>query len=87
MKILQKNGGFKPEELRAYTYIIYGNIISQMKGVVAASFRLRIEIKSVENRVRFTSAIHTTASLPLHILSATRLCSVWRIRPCFCIFR
>jgi len=51
MKIIS-DGGFTQQELQRYTWIIYGNIISQMKAVIAASYRLRIEIQSEEARVR-----------------------------------
>eukprot|EP01087_Luapelamoeba_hula_P007340 TRINITY_DN1799_c0_g1_i1.p1 TRINITY_DN1799_c0_g1~~TRINITY_DN1799_c0_g1_i1.p1 ORF type:complete len:352 (-),score=67.93 TRINITY_DN1799_c0_g1_i1:115-1170(-) len=39
MKIISAMGGFAPEELAAYRYVIYGNCITQMKVLVTASKR------------------------------------------------
>jgi len=52
MKIIQKNGGYKPEELSTYKFIIYGNCITQMKVIVSAAMKLGIEMESEENKAR-----------------------------------
>jgi GTPase SAR1 family protein len=52
MKIIQKNGGFKEDELHSYKYIIFGNCITQMKVIVSAAAKLGIECESEENRER-----------------------------------
>jgi len=55
MKIIQKNGGYKDDELASYKYIIYGNCITQMKVIVSAAAKLNIQLDSDENRVSFFS--------------------------------
>lgn len=52
MKIIQKNGGYKPEELSTYKFIIYGNCITQMKVIVSAAMKIGIEMENEENKAR-----------------------------------
>ncbi|KAL6072816.1 Guanine nucleotide-binding protein subunit alpha [Balamuthia mandrillaris] len=52
MKIISLDGGFKPEELLAYKFVIYGNCITQMKVLVNAAAKLGIDMSSDENRTR-----------------------------------
>lgn len=52
MKIIQKNGGYKEDELSAYKYIIYGNCITQMKVIVSAAAKLNIQLENDENKER-----------------------------------
>jgi len=40
MKIIQDNGGFSPDELQRYKYIVYGNCVTQMKVLVSAAMKL-----------------------------------------------
>lgn len=42
MKIIQTDGGYSPEELASYKYIVYGNCITQMKVIVNAAQKLDI---------------------------------------------
>jgi len=44
MKIIQPEGGFTPEELKAYRYIVFGNCITQMKVLVSAAEKLEIAV-------------------------------------------
>jgi len=52
MKIIQVNGGFSQQELKDYKYIIYGNVITQMKVIVTVALKLKIELSSPENTAR-----------------------------------
>jgi len=52
MKIIQKNGGYKPEELATYKFIVYGNCITQMKVIVSAAMKLGIDMENEENKAR-----------------------------------
>jgi GTPase SAR1 family protein len=52
MKIIQKNGGYKEEELATYKFIVFGNCITQMKVIVSAAMKLGIELDSEENKAR-----------------------------------
>ena len=52
MKIIQLNGGFTPEELQSYKYIVYGNCVSQMKLLVSACTKMNKQMSSEENQVR-----------------------------------
>jgi len=52
MKIIQKNGGYKPEELLTYKFIVYGNCITQMKVIVSAAMKMGIEMENEENKAR-----------------------------------
>lgn len=58
MKVIQENGGFSPEDLQSYKYIVYGNCITQMKVLVTAASKLNLELSSDDNRViSFTTMI------------------------------
>jgi len=52
MKIIQKNGGYKAEELATYKFIVYGNCITQMKVIVSAAMKLGIDMENEENKAR-----------------------------------
>jgi len=52
MKIIQKNGGYKPEELATYKFIVYGNCITQMKVIVSAAMKLGIEMETDDTKAR-----------------------------------
>jgi len=52
MKIIQKNGGYKEDELLAYKFIIFGNCITQMKVIVSAAMKIGIEMETEENKAR-----------------------------------
>jgi len=52
MKIIQLNGGFAPDELQSYKYIVYGNCVSQMKVLVSAAMKQELEFSSPENKRR-----------------------------------
>jgi guanine nucleotide-binding protein subunit alpha len=59
MKIIQMNGGFSPEELQSYKYIVYGNCVSQMKVLVAGALKLNLQFSSPENQVcRFLKCLN-----------------------------
>jgi len=48
MKIIQIGGGFSADELNTFRYIVYGNIITQMKVLITAANRLECEWSSEE---------------------------------------
>jgi len=52
MKILQKNGGYSQQELADFTFVVYGNIITQMKVIVTVALKLRIDLERPENAAR-----------------------------------
>jgi len=49
MKILQNDGGFSQEELRGFTYIVYGNTISQMKILCGSALKIPELFDNKEN--------------------------------------
>ena len=51
MKLLQKQGMTK-EELQSFKYIVFANVVTQMKVLVNATQKLDIQIESEANRVR-----------------------------------
>jgi hypothetical protein len=54
MKLLQVKGGssgFSKEELATYKFIVYGNIITQMKVLISAMEQLGISFGEKENEV------------------------------------
>lgn len=51
MKIVQVGGGFTTEELNGYKYVVFSNLITQMKAIVNAAIQLRLEFGSVEIQV------------------------------------
>eukprot|EP01111_Echinosteliopsis_oligospora_P006578 TRINITY_DN207_c0_g1_i1.p1 TRINITY_DN207_c0_g1~~TRINITY_DN207_c0_g1_i1.p1 ORF type:complete len:352 (-),score=32.47 TRINITY_DN207_c0_g1_i1:267-1322(-) len=55
MKIIQKDGGYKDEELMEYKYIIFTNCISQMKCLLEAGERLNMGIADGANRPHVAS--------------------------------
>jgi len=46
------NGGFSPEELQSYKYIVYGNCVSQMKILVQTAMKQELEFANAENKKR-----------------------------------
>jgi len=52
MKIIQLNGGYTPDELATYKYIIFGNCITQMKTIIYAMDQLETPLKDPENAKR-----------------------------------
>jgi len=52
MKIIQDGGGFTTEELQSYKYIVFGNVVTQMKVILNAAEKLIIPFDSEENKRR-----------------------------------
>jgi hypothetical protein len=52
MKIIQLNGGYTPEELISYRFIVHGNCISQMKVLVQTVLKQEAEFENPENKKR-----------------------------------
>jgi hypothetical protein len=52
MKILQIDGGFKPEELQAFKALVYKNCVSEMKVLASAAYKLEISMAHPTTQVR-----------------------------------
>eukprot|EP01096_Ripella_sp_DP13-Kostka_P015758 TRINITY_DN747_c0_g1_i1.p1 TRINITY_DN747_c0_g1~~TRINITY_DN747_c0_g1_i1.p1 ORF type:complete len:353 (+),score=173.30 TRINITY_DN747_c0_g1_i1:82-1140(+) len=52
MKIIQVSGGFSPEELKQYRYVVFGNCITQMKVLVTAAEKMGLQYDFEDNKVR-----------------------------------
>lgn len=44
--------GYSNKELQEYKYIIYGNVITQMKVIVTVALKLKVELKNKESDAR-----------------------------------
>jgi len=52
MKIIQDGGGFTSEELQSYKYIVFGNVVTQMKVIINAAEKINIPLDNEENKRR-----------------------------------
>jgi GTPase SAR1 family protein len=57
MKIIQDHGGYSKAELIEYTYIIYGNCITQMKCILEAANKLNMSVANPDNSARMTRVL------------------------------
>jgi len=58
MKIIQDHGGYSKAELLEFRYVIYGNVITQMKAMLEAANRLNMSVANPENAARVTRLLN-----------------------------
>lgn len=63
MKIIQNGGGFTTDELNSYKYVIFSNLVTQMKVIVNAASRFNIEVDSKEAKVVYCIKILSSSFL------------------------
>ena len=67
MKILQIGGGFSTEEAISYRNLVYLNLITDMKAMLAAAARFQIQMSTqqnqVSNRAFFSCEVDVTEGL------------------------